>query len=91
MYTLVSQPQHGALIITEPSGITKKLNETHKFTQADIIYGLVNYTSDKEIGIQTVTENMTFNVTDPQNNVLSNQVIESQVGILPETCTRFKK
>ncbi|KAG7168269.1 Extracellular matrix protein FRAS1-like, partial [Homarus americanus] len=79
VYTLISQPQYGALVTTEPSGITRKLNETHKFTQADIFYGLVNYTSDKEIGMKAVTDKLVFNVTDPQNNVLSNQVLKVMI------------
>lgn len=50
------------------------LNQTHKFTQADILYGLINYTSNVEIGISEVMDSLVFNVTDPNNNVLSNQV-----------------
>ncbi|XP_069157214.1 extracellular matrix organizing protein FRAS1 [Procambarus clarkii] len=76
VYTLISQAQYGALVSIQPSGTTHRLNETHKFTQADIIYGLVNYTSDKEVGMKAVVDNLAFNVTDPQNNVLSNQVLK---------------
>lgn len=79
VYTLIHQPQYGTLVSTEPTGITRRLNETHKFTQADIIYGLVNYTSDREIGMKTVTDSLAFNVTDPQNNVLSNQILKVMI------------
>ncbi|KAK7080023.1 Extracellular matrix protein fras1 [Halocaridina rubra] len=75
IYTLTTQPGYGSLVITEPSGNTRFVNETDKFTQADVVYGLLNYSSNVEIGLGDATENLVFNVTDPSNNVLSNQVL----------------
>lgn len=75
VYTLTSQPLYGSLTILQPTGLSHTLNQTHKFTQADILYGLINYTSNVEIGISEVMDSLVFNVTDPNNNVLSNQVI----------------
>ncbi|XP_064121126.1 extracellular matrix organizing protein FRAS1-like isoform X1 [Macrobrachium nipponense] len=76
VYTLTTQSEYGNLVITEPSGFTRIINGTDKFTQSDIVYGLVNYSSIVEIGPEDVTENLIFNVTDSSNNVLSNQVLK---------------
>lgn len=79
VYTLTSQPLYGALTILQPTGFSQMLNQTHKFTQADILYGLINYTSNVEIGISEVMDSLVFNVTDPNNNVLSNQVLKVRI------------
>lgn len=58
----------------QPSVVDTVLNITHKFTQADVVEGRMKYVSDREVGMNDVTDSLVFNVTDLQNNVLSNQV-----------------
>lgn len=58
----------------EPSVVDTVINITHKFTQADVVEGRMKYVSDREVGMNDVTDSLVFNVTDLQNNVLSNQV-----------------
>ncbi|CAL4077969.1 unnamed protein product, partial [Meganyctiphanes norvegica] len=79
VYTMADQTKYGVLYIAEPNGGVRILNETHKFSQAEIIFGMLNYTSDVETGLNTVTEHLMFNVTDPNNNALSNQVLRVEI------------
>lgn len=58
----------------QPGIVDTVLNITHKFTQADVVEGRMKYVSDREVGMNDVTDSLVFNVTDLQNNVLSNQV-----------------
>lgn len=74
VYTLIFQPQFGSLVLTESPDVIRVLNKTNKFTQADIVWGHINYTSHAEIGPEEVEDKISFNITDSGNNVLSNQV-----------------
>lgn len=74
VYTMLLEPHLGSLVLMESSGVTQVLNKTNKFTQADIVQGFISYTSLVEIGPTAAEDQVTFNVTDLQSNVLSNQV-----------------
>lgn len=74
VYTMILEPHLGSLALMESSGVTRVLNKTNKFTQADIVQGFISYTSLVETGPTTAEDQVTFNVTDLLNNVLSNQV-----------------
>ncbi|KAK3090989.1 hypothetical protein FSP39_016284, partial [Pinctada imbricata] len=45
------------------------------FTQQDINDNRIQYTAEKEIGVQLVTETLVFNVSDSSLNVLPNQIL----------------
>ncbi|KAK3859680.1 hypothetical protein Pcinc_034224 [Petrolisthes cinctipes] len=97
VYTLVSQPLYGSLILShtppdedtmptedrngpwQPSVVETTLNITHKFTQANVVEGQMKFVSDREVGMKEVTDGLVFNVTDLQNNVLSNQVLTVKI------------
>ncbi|XP_063885992.1 extracellular matrix organizing protein FRAS1-like isoform X2 [Scylla paramamosain] len=75
VYTITFQPQFGSLVLTESPDVVRVLNKTNKFTQADIVWGHINYTSHTEIGPEEIEDQVSFNITDSGNNVLSNQVL----------------
>ena len=74
VYTLSSQPYYGDLLISDTRGGMKILNQTNKIRQGDISNGRLSYSSFKEVGLEPVIESILFNVTDPNNNALTNQV-----------------
>ncbi|XP_013419183.1 extracellular matrix protein FRAS1-like, partial [Lingula anatina] len=45
------------------------------FTQQDINDGMIKYTAASEIGSRPINEILYFNVTDPNNHVLANQIL----------------
>jgi hypothetical protein len=74
VYTLASVPRHGSLMLAYPGQTSRTLNVTHKFTQQDIMEGKLVFSADVDIGPRVVHDVVIFNVTDPSNNVLRDQV-----------------
>ena len=81
IYTLAIQPKYGELSIRNKQSIDYRgadampIHITNKFSQEDVISGLITYTSTAEVGMKGAVEHLLFNVTDPSNNVLSGQVM----------------
>lgn len=82
VYTLAMAPVHGSLALSSPLYHVRNLNATHKFTQADILQGRLTFSADREIGAHEIQDWVVFNVTDPSNNVLTDQVAKYFVVLI---------
>ncbi|XP_076043694.1 extracellular matrix organizing protein FRAS1-like [Oratosquilla oratoria] len=77
IYTLSSQPKFGIVALEDDEGgVQRALNETDKLSQSHVLAGMLTYTASTEVGLGPILESLVFNVTDPNNNVLSNQVLK---------------